>query len=540
MYTALYRKWRPKSFDDVYGQEQVTITLKNEILGNKISHAYLFCGTRGTGKTSTAKLLAKAVNCKKPEGYNPCNSCESCISINQGNSIDVFEIDAASNRGIDDIRNLREAIKFTPTLGKYKVYIIDEVHMLTNEAFNALLKTLEEPPDYVLFILATTEPHKLPATILSRCQRFDFKRISIDNIISRINFICGKEGLDIEEAAIRLIARNSDGAMRDALSILDQCTVLESKKITHSEVLEVLGIVNDEFIFGIGEAVLGGDAGRAMVLINELAAGGKDINQFIRDLTLHYRNVLMTKVVDKAEEVIDMSPEGIEILKNYAQSCTKENIIRCISILSDLENETKWSSYPRTLLEIAIVKMCNTVNDNGMDGILARLAKLEESISKGNMLIPISESAVTFETKSNIKDQKQPKQAQPNKPKLKDNADISEITKKWSGFIQELKNKGKIKLRTYLVLAKPVRYENGLMVLSYSKEDVFCKEALEVTSVRIEVEAVASEYFGEAVKLKCVFEEEALDDIGIEDKIDIIAAAKQFAGEDKVEVILEE
>jgi DNA polymerase-3 subunit gamma/tau len=539
MYTALYRKWRPKSFDDVYGQDQVTITLKNEILNNKISHAYLFCGTRGTGKTTSAKLLAKAVNCKNPDGYNPCNACESCISINQGNSIDVFEIDAASNRGIDDIRNLREAIKFTPTLGKYKVYIIDEVHMLTNEAFNALLKTLEEPPDYVLFILATTEPHKLPATILSRCQRFDFKRISIDNIIKRIDFICEKEALNIHESAVRLIARNSDGAMRDALSILDQCSVLGSEKITYDEVLEVLGIVNDEFILGIGEAVLMGNAAKAMVLINDLAAGGKDINQFIRDLTLHFRNLLMTKVVDKVEEVIDMTLEGIETLKRYAQSSSKENIIRCINTLSELESEAKWSSYPRTLLEVAMLKMCNAINDNGMDGILARLTKLEEAISKGNIAMPISESAVTFEVKNNTKE---PKQAQPTKPKPKTKVDMSEITKKWNGFIQELKNKGKIKLRTYLVLAKPIRYENGTMILSYAKEDGFCKEALEVSSVRIDVEALAQEYFGETVKIKCIFEQEEdnIDNIDNQDTIDIIAAAKQFAGEDKVEVVEEE
>ncbi|MFZ5351182.1 MAG: DNA polymerase III subunit gamma/tau [Bacillota bacterium] len=537
MYTALYRKWRPRSFDDVYGQEQVTITLKNEILNNKISHAYLFCGTRGTGKTTSAKLLAKAVNCRSPRGYNPCDECESCVSINDGNSIDVFEIDAASNRGIDDIRNLREAIKFTPTLGKYKVYIIDEVHMLTNEAFNALLKTLEEPPEYVLFILATTEPHKLPATILSRCQRFDFKRISVENIIERLRYVCDKEKIDIEDSAIRLIARNSDGAMRDALSILDQCSVFSNKRILYDEVLEVLGIVNNEFLFSIGEAVLFGDASKAVLLINELASGGKDINQFIRDLTLHYRNLLMTKVVDKTEDVIDMSMEGIELLKKHAQEYDKDNIIRCINILSELESEAKWSSHPRILLEVAVVKMCKLINDSSYEGLLARLSKLETAVTRGQFTVDSDEPLVTAEL-SLPKTESKPLQIKKSKPREQVNS-ISEILHKWSGFIQELKNRGKIKLRTYLVLAKPVRFENDIIVLSYTKEDIYCKEAIEMPAVKADVETAASEYFGRSIRVKCIFENESPDIDSEAEEIDIVKAAMELAGQDKVEVVEE-
>lgn len=538
MYTALYRKWRPRLFEDVYGQEQVTVTLKNELKSNTISHAYLFSGTRGTGKTSTAKLLAKAVNCSSPQDFNPCDTCESCRSINEGNSIDVFEIDAASNRGIDDIRNLREAIKFTPTLGKYKVYIIDEVHMLTNEAFNALLKTLEEPPEYVLFILATTEPHKLPATILSRCQRFDFKRISVDNILARLKLVCEKEGIQADEDALRLIARNSDGAMRDALSILDQCAVYGAKQIGHDAVLDVLGIVNNELLFQVGDAVLQEDAAQSILLINELAAGGKDINQFIKDLTVHFRNLLMTKVVDKPDEVIDMSREGIELLKKQSEKYTKENMIRCISILSELENEAKWSSNPRVLLEVAAVKLCRPAGDYSMEGIAARLSNLEDAVKSGKLIVSSDSGTASAAGAGEAKNSDKPKKDAPKKsPAVQGNAKEPEVMQKWGAFIQELKNRGKIKLRTYLAMAKPVNYAAGTLVLAYSKEDSFCKEALEAAAAKSELEAAATEFYGSNVRIKCIFEDEASE--VEEEEIDIVKAAVELFGEDKVEVINE-
>ena len=538
MYTALYRKWRPQRFEEVCGQEQITVTLKNELKSSRISHAYLFCGTRGTGKTSTAKLLAKAVNCKAPQNFNPCNACESCISINEGNSIDVYEIDAASNRGIDDIRNLREAIKFTPTLGKYKVYIIDEVHMLTNEAFNALLKTLEEPPEYVLFILATTEPHKLPATILSRCQRFDFKRISTDNIVERLKVVCKEESLEASEDAVKLIARNSDGAMRDALSILDQCSVYGDKAITHDDVLEVLGIVNNEYLFKISETVLREDAGGAIRVIDEIAAGGKDISQFIRDLIIHYRNLLMTKVVSKCEDVIDMSREGIEQLKKLSADYDKNNIIRCISILSELENEAKWSGNPRILLEIALVKMCRIGGDSSLEGMLTRISKLEEMISRGGFApaSKVKTPAASLEAGGEAAAKKE--KAIPVKTKEEQalKSDSADIIQKWSGFIQEIKSRGKIKLRTYLAMAKPMKVESGIIVLSYEKEDIFSKEALESPSNRADVEEAATQYFGTPLKVKCIV-------AGVEDheeQDNIVKAAIELVGMDKVEVVEEE
>lgn len=538
MYTALYRKWRPQRFEDICGQEQITVTLKNELESSRISHAYLFCGTRGTGKTSTAKLLAKAVNCEAPNEFNPCNVCESCISINEGNSIDVYEIDAASNRGIDDIRNLREAIKFAPTMGKYKVYIIDEVHMLTNEAFNALLKTLEEPPEYVLFILATTEPHKLPATILSRCQRFDFRRISNENIVARLKAVCREEGLEVGEDAVKLIARNSDGAMRDALSILDQCSVYGGKSITYDDVLEVLGIVNSQYLFKISGAVLKEDAGKAIEIIDEVAAGGKDISQFIRDLMIHYRNLLMTKVVSKCEDVIDMSREGIQQLKKLSEEYDKNNIIRCISILSELENEAKWSVNPKILLEVALVKMCRAGVDNSLDGILTRISKLEELISKGSFT-PASKE------KSQAADSEVRREAAPKKEKaapLKEKGEAAgksgseDIIQKWPGFIQEIKGRGKIKLRTYLSMAKPVKVESGILVLSYERDGIFSKEAIELPANRKDVEEAASQYYGIPLKVKCIVSGEAKE----EEQDSIVKAAIEFVGMDKVEVVEEE
>lgn len=539
MYTALYRKWRPQKFEDLCGQDQIAITLKNELSSNRLSHAYLFCGTRGTGKTSTAKLLAKAVNCKSPVDHNPCNECESCKSINEGNSIDVYEIDAASNRGIDDIRNLREAIKFTPTLGKYKVYIIDEVHMLTNEAFNALLKTLEEPPEYVLFILATTEPHKLPATILSRCQRFDFKRISVEDIAKRLRLVCREEGLNAEEDALRLIARNSDGAMRDALSILDQCSVYGDGTITHDSVLKVMGIVNDEYLFKIAECILREDASGAITIIDEISSGGKDINQFIRDLMLHYRNLLMTKVVSRSEDVIDMSREGILQLKKLSESYDKNNIIRCIDILAELENEAKWSGNPRILLEIAVIRMCRLRSDDSLEGILSRLSKLEELISKGKFTVAAPESKQTSSSgdgKNNIEKKEKPAAA-----KTKSSANAvqggGEILQKWQGFIQELKSRGKIKLRTYLAMAKPLKAEGGTLVLAYEKEDQFSKEALETPANKSDVEAAALAYFGVPLRIKCIINGEVQAD---DEQEDIVQAAVELVGKDKVEVVEEE
>lgn len=549
MYIALYRKWRPKRFDDICGQEHITTTLKNQIKGNRISHAYLFCGTRGTGKTSTAKLLAKAVNCFDIKDGNPCDNCESCKGINEGNSIDVFEIDAASNRGIDNIRDLREAVKFTPAIGKYKVYIIDEVHMLTNEAFNALLKTLEEPPAYVIFILATTEPHKLPATVLSRCQRFDFKRISQDSMLKRLIYICEQEGINADDEALRLIVRNSDGAMRDAISIMDQCGVYGNKNITIEDVLMVLGIVNDEYLFDMAEAVLAEDVSRTMCILKEIYDEGKDISQFSKDLLMHYRNLLMAKLVDKPEEVIDLSKGTITAIKEQSNRYSRENILRCINILSSHTAEMKWSSQPKMLLEVALIKMCRLEKDISTEGLIARIAKLENTLANGEISITAAlpakkEKKETKKVPEKQQDAKEPEKKEVpkvNEEKPKD----TKILDSWNGFIDEIKKRKKMKLRTYLALCKPVLMDGDKVMLCFARQDSFSKEAMESHETKKEIEDIACEYFGAPINIKPVFEDEIQknDDIENEtpsEEIDVVKKAIELFGEERVEVVEEE
>lgn len=295
MYQALYRQYRPKTFDEVLGQRHITNILKNQIVKENIGHAYLFSGTRGTGKTSTAKIFARAVNCLSPENGNPCNKCEICQGILDESIMDVIEMDAASNRKIDDIRELKDKVIYPPTRAKYKVYIIDEVHMLTTEAFNALLKTLEEPPKHLIFILATTEPQKLPQTILSRCQRFDFKRITSKDLIENMRNICNNLKIDVEDDVLRLIARNTDGAMRDALSLLEQCLAIGETRITYEDAVNILGIVNSQTIFDIVDKVIDKNIEEGLELINQVIENGKDIHQFIKDFLYHFRNLMIVK-----------------------------------------------------------------------------------------------------------------------------------------------------------------------------------------------------------------------------------------------------
>ncbi len=551
MYIALYRKWRPKRFEDICGQEHITTSLKNQIKANRISHAYLFCGTRGTGKTSTAKLLAKAVNCFDIKDGNPCDNCESCKSINEGNSIDVFEIDAASNRGIDNIRDLREAVKFTPAIGKYKVYIIDEVHMLTNEAFNALLKTLEEPPAYVIFILATTEPHKLPATVLSRCQRFDFKRINQYNVVKRLKYICQQEGINAEDDALRLIARNSDGAMRDAISIMDQCGVYGNKNITTEDVLMILGIVNDKYLFEMADAVLAEDVSRAMGLLEEMSDEGKDMAQFSRDLLMHYRNLLMGKLVDEPEDVVDLSIETVALLKEQSSQYSRENIMRCINIIADLTAEIKWSSQPKILLEIALIKMCRLEKDMSIEGLLARIGKLEQVLSKGKVSI----TAALPQKKKKLEIEKKPeepkdvgeseKKEEAKKTKKSQNIEMSKILESWDGFIQEIKNRKKMILSSHLALCKPVLSDEEKILLCFDRKYKFNKEAVESLKTKKEIEDIAGEYFAVPLNIKPVFQDEVQKNHDIEnentvEENDVVKKAIDLFGADLVEVVEEE
>ncbi|MCR5035035.1 MAG: DNA polymerase III subunit gamma/tau [Clostridia bacterium] len=357
MYKALYRQYRPEVFDEVLGQDHIVRILKNQIATSGTSHAYLFCGTRGTGKTTTARLLAKGLNCLS-DGEKPCGVCANCQAIRDGSFLDVIEIDAASNNGVDDVRELRESVKYPPAVGRMKVYIIDEVHMLSTEAFNALLKTLEEPPEYVTFILATTEVHKLPATVLSRCMRLDFRRVPESVLIRGMEDICAKIGIDVTEDALRIIAANADGSVRDGLSILDQCISGRDNQVTAEEVLEFLGASGDEDFIEITELVRRKKTEEAIVFLDGVLSDGKDVRQFMRDWISHYRNLLMVRFMRNPETVINMSAENIERIRRQAAVMELEDINRGIMELSSKADEARWSTQPRILLELAIVRLC--------------------------------------------------------------------------------------------------------------------------------------------------------------------------------------
>ncbi len=386
-YTALYRKYRPQSFTDVKGQDAVVATIRNQIHAGRIGHAYLFCGTRGTGKTTIAKIFAKAVNCEYPKDGSPCGECASCRAITAGNSMNVIEIDAASNNGVDNIREIRDEVAYAPTEGRYKVYIIDEVHMLSIGAFNALLKTLEEPPAYVIFILATTEAHKIPVTILSRCQRYDFHRISIDTISERLQELLEQEQAQAEEKAVRYIAKAADGAMRDALSLLDQCMAFYmGEKLTYDHVLEVLGAVDTERFSGIFRAVTASQITAVMQQIEELVAEGRDLSQFVGDFTWYLRNLLLLQSSEDMEDVLDVSSENLALLKEECSMADSAQLMRFIRVFSELSNQVRYSTQKRILIEIAFIKLCRPQMEEDTSSILARLTQLERKIEEGVIL----------------------------------------------------------------------------------------------------------------------------------------------------------
>ncbi len=383
-YTALYRKFRPDSFQDVKGQDAIVRTLKNQIKAQRIGHAYLFCGTRGTGKTTVAKILAKAVNCEHPIDGNPCNECQTCKAIAAGNSMNVIEIDAASNNGVDNIREIREEVAYSPTSGKYKVYIIDEVHMLSIGAFNALLKTLEEPPSYVIFILATTEAHKIPITILSRCQRYDFKRIARTTIVDRLRELMKEEQVEVEDKALRYIAKKGDGSMRDALSLLDQCIAFYlGEKLTYEHVLDVLGAVDTDEFSKLLREVLDGDVTQVILHLENMIMQGRDLTQLVSDFTWYMRNLLLLKSSDNMEEVLDVSAENLEQLKEEAAMVRDDTLMRYIRIFSELQNQIKYAGSKRVMLEVALIKLCRPQMEQDTLSVLERVRRLEKQLASG-------------------------------------------------------------------------------------------------------------------------------------------------------------
>ncbi len=382
-YTALYRKWRPLSFEDVKGQNHIVQTLKNQIISGRVGHAYLFCGTRGTGKTTIAKIFARVVNCENPVDGSPCNECAACRIISSGSSMNVVEIDAASNNGVENIREIREQVQYPPTEGRYRVYIIDEVHMLSSGAFNALLKTLEEPPSYVIFILATTEVHKIPITVLSRCQRYDFKRITIDTISTRLRELADAEKIQVEERALRYVAKAADGSMRDALSLLDQCVAFHyGSLLTYDNVLEVLGAVDSGVFSELLRAVIVKDTTGCMRKLEEMVIQGRELGQFVTDFIWYLRNLLVLKTADDAENMLEMSEENLKQLQQEAEMIDGETLIRFIRVFSELSNQIRYAGQKRVLIELALIKLTKPQMESNLDSVLQRLSELEQRLDE--------------------------------------------------------------------------------------------------------------------------------------------------------------
>ena len=426
-YVALYRKFRPAEFSEVKGQEHIVTTLQNQIKANRIGHAYLFCGTRGTGKTSIAKIFAKAVNCESPVDGSPCGECQTCKSIAAGTSMNVIEIDAASNNGVDNIREIRENVAYSPTEGKYKVYIIDEVHMLSIGAFNALLKTLEEPPEYVIFILATTEAHKIPITILSRCQRYDFKRITAETICARLRELMDKESVEVEEKALRYIAKAADGSMRDALSLLDQCIAFYlGKKLTYDNVLEVLGALDTDVYSSLLRKIIKKDIPAVMADVEAIVMQGRELSQFVTEFIQYLRNLMFVQSADHLEDFLEVSSENLAQLKEEAKMIDPESLMRYIRVFSELSGQMKYSTQKRVLVEVALIKLCKPQMEQTYDSILDRLNALEKQLENG---VAIASPAAVTEKKP------EPVKEQPRVKACSD--DIRRVIHEWNQIVRE-------------------------------------------------------------------------------------------------------
>ncbi len=486
-YTALYRKFRPGIFEDVKGQEHIVTTLRNQIKANRIGHAYLFTGTRGTGKTTVAKIFAKTVNCENPTENGPCGECRTCQAIAAGASMNVIEIDAASNNGVDNIREIVDEVSYSPAEGKYKVYIIDEVHMLSIGAFNALLKTLEEPPSYVIFILATTEVHKLPITILSRCQRYDFKRISIETITGRMQELIDAEGVQVEEKALRYIAKAADGSMRDALSLLDQCIAFHlGSELTYDKVLDVLGAVDTEVFSRLLRYVLQRDVLGCVKLLEEVIMQGRELTQFVTDFTWYLRNLMLVQSSDNLEDVIDMSTDNLLRLKEEAEMIDKNAIIRYIHIFSELAGQIKYASQKRILVEIALIKLCKPSMETTPEAWAERIREVEEKLENGITVVAANATAMAAPTGP---------QKKPELPKAIPE-EVQQIVSQWPAIMANTENP----MRLYLKGAKlSLGGDNKLMIVLEDgvKSDYFTENP----GHKEQLETVISEYIGKEVEV---------------------------------------
>ena len=532
MHKALYRAYRPKNFDDVIDQEHIVRTLKNQIENDNIGHAYLFTGTRGTGKTSTAKIFARAVNCINSVNQEPCNECEICKDILKDNIMDVVEIDAASNNSVDDIRELRENVKYSPTKAKYKVYIIDEVHMLSQGAFNALLKTLEEPPEYIIFILATTEPHKIPATILSRCQRFDFKRVSVNGITHRMKMICDNENISYEDKALNLIARNAQGALRDALSILDQCISFGEDKVLYNDVIDLLGTVNVDQIFELAKHIINQDSKNSIKDLNEFIMWGKDIRNLLNDLIDHFRNIMICKVSSDVEDIISLPEEVIQSIRNQAELLNMNDLIRIINILSSAQDSIKTSSNPRILTEITFMKIAQPMFDNSEEALLKRIENLENTIKNGNIKINVIDDDKIEEHKADVDEIVYEKV---------ESEDVKLIESSWVKIRNKIKeDKENKQMPVYFLLGDISGFNvyNNTLYIIYSTGFEFAKKRLSDKQTLMYIEKIIRETTNRSFNVKIALESE-MTNIKFEEDSNIVDEGEKILKEIVNEELLE-
>lgn len=557
MYKAIYREYRPKTFEEILGQEHITTTLKNQIKNDNTGHAYLFSGTHGTGKTSAAKIFSRAVNCLDPRDGEPCNQCKNCLEILAETTVDVVEMDAASNNSVDDIRELREKVVYPPTNIVKKVYIIDEVHMLSRSAFNALLKTLEEPPRHILFILATTEPERLPQTILSRCQRFDFKRISTEDIIKNMKFIVEDLGKEIDEDALTLIARNSEGAMRDALSLLDQCISFSDEKITYEVALDLLGITNKDIVFELVDSTIEGSLEKALNSLDEISRSGKDMETLTGDLVSHFRNLMVAKSSSDPGAILNI--DNIEAFQEQSGKVSIEFILKALNILIEAASKGKWSGEARLVLEMSIINMVGIEQELSL---LERVERLEEGyVEKPSIESKAQRTAESQgpnrpagarpqvqsekpeskapSTSNNVQKTPKPKESLPKeaeegKESFKD-LDLETIKRHWDVILKDIKS-DKISLYALIREGKLTEFENNQIQVNYSEEFGFHHSAISKEDNKKFIEEVVSKYFGIDIAISFSLGSIAAEPKKEDNIDDEIEKAKGIFGEDIVEL----